>query len=198
MTPATDHVVWGTDPRTDFATLLAIENVDHDYRLKRGVAMAEEWPGDAAFRMDPAYPRDVALADAVDSQTGDGVPVVSPRLREALEALAPPDVEFLPVTIFDHKGHVASDEYTVVNPVRVVDCIDQEATTTILWNTIDPELIAGAIGLTLDAARLDPDAALFRPRYMPTRVFARPDVAAHLDGGGFTGLLFRTLASLGQ
>ena len=196
MTPDTSHVVWETDARGGFATLLAIENVEDDYRLKRGVALADGWPSDALFRMNPAYPRDVKLADAVHSRGGAGVPVVSPRLRAAMEALAPPDTEYLPVTILDHKGRVASDEYAIVNPFRVVDVIDQEA-TLITWNPIDKELIADTVGLVLDPARLDPDASIFRPRYMPTRVLLRADLAAAIGGGDFTGLRLLALAELG-
>lgn len=194
--PATDLRVWETTPRGGFTTLLAIDNVDDDFRLTRAVALADDWPTDATFRMNPSYPRDVKLADAIHSQGGSGVPVVSPRLREAIKAFAPPDVEFLPVTILDHKGRVASDEYVIANPTRLVDCIDQQA-SQIDWNPIDPELIANVVGLVLDPAKVDADAVLFRPTYLPTRVVLRGDLAEALTAGGFTGLRLLEPAQLG-
>ena len=198
MTPLseTSPRVWETSSRGGLATLLAIENFDHDYRLTRAVALAGEWPAAAAFRMNPKYPRDKKLADAIHSLGGAGVPLVSARLRAAIEAFSPPDVEFLPVTIYDHQGRVASAEYAIANPTRLVDCIDLEA-GQIDWNPIDPELIANVVGLVLDPTRLDPAAVLFRPRYMPTSVLLRHDLAAALTAGGFTGLRLLAPAQLG-
>ncbi len=196
MTQPANPLVWETSSRGGFATMLAVENVRDDFRLKRAIALAEDWPSDAAFRMDPSHPRDVKLADAIHSRGGSGVPLVSPRLREAILALQPPDVELLPVTIYDHKGGVASKDYAIVNPTRLVDCIDQGA-SHIVWNPIDPTLIADVVGLVLDPARIDADAVLFRPTHLPTRVLLRGDLADALKAGGFTGLRLLAPAQLG-
>ena len=192
-----DLAVWDTSPRGGYATLLAVDNVPDDHELTRGVALARRFPSNATFRMNPKYPRDKKLADAIHSASGVGVPVVSAKLRQAIEAFTPPDVEFLPVTILDHKGGVASDKYFICNPTRVVDCIDQQA-SRIAWNPIDPTLIADVVGLVLDPARLDPDAGVFRPRFLPTRVLLRGDVAAALRSGGFSGLKLVSPADVGR
>jgi len=186
MTPI-PYYVWETNSQGGFATLLALENVEDSYELKRGCPRANGWPADAAFRMNPSYPRQVKLADTVRNR--DSVPVASAQFHDLLFSFAPADTEFLPVTIYNHKGRVASDAYVVVNPYRVVDCIDREA-SDLMWNEIDPELISGCFRLVLDPARLDPSLALFRPRYMPTRVLVREDVVRAAAAAGLTGLRF--------
>lgn len=49
-------------------------------------------------------------------------PIVSPRLREAIEKLAPADVQFLPVRIVARDGQ--SDDYSIVNALKKVDAVD--------------------------------------------------------------------------
>lgn len=186
--PAPDYVAWSTTPH-GFATLTAIANVPDDYELWEGVSRAASWPSDAAFHMDPAYPRDVLLPDAVHSRGGDGLPLVSPALREAIAAFDPPDVEYLPVTIYDHKGRVASDEHVIAHSCHVVDALDHDA-MEILWNPLDPETIMSCQGVVLDPARLEGAPALFRPKNMEGRVFVRHDVADALEATESTGLRF--------
>ena len=181
------YYVWETNTHGGFATLLGLENVEDTFELLRGVPRAETWPSDAAFRMNPAFPRDVKLADAVRNR--EGVAVASARLRDVLAGFAPADTEFLPVTILNHKGRVAADDYAVVNPYRVVDALDA-GTTGLIWNAIDPDLVAGCFGLVLDPARLDPDAVLFRLRHLPTEVFVREDAVRAAEAAGLAGLRF--------
>lgn len=166
MTPPPDYVAWSTNPLGGFAILLAVENVPADYELWEGVPRSEGWPSDAAFRMNPAYPRDKKMPDAFHSRGGDGVPLVSPALREAIAAFDPPDVEYLPVTIYDHKGRVASRDYVIAHPCRVVDCLDHDA-MDITWNALDPM----SIMVSMNGVLLDPDPLEGRRRCFGRRTW---------------------------
>lgn len=181
------YVVWEANPSGSFCTLTALENVEDEFEIKRGVARAAGFPPDARFSMDPAFPRDLQLADNIYNL--EGLPVVSGRLKRVVEGRRPPLVEFLPVAIYNHRGRVASVDYFILNPLGQVDCIDLEA-SDIDWNDIDRELICACFGLVLDERRLDPARLLFRPRYLPTVVLAREDLAGELEAAGFTGLRF--------
>jgi hypothetical protein len=189
MTPEPDYVVWGTTALGGFATVLTPENVPDAYELSEGVSRADGFPPDAAFRMNPSFPRDVALADAVQSRGGNGVPLVSPALRGVIEGFAPPDIEALPVTIYDHKGRVASDAYVVLNSFHVVDCLDHDR-MGVVWNPLDPASIASCDGVVLDPARIDGAPALFRAKNLENRVLVRRDVAEAVRAAGLTGTFF--------
>ncbi len=195
MTPEPDYVVWGTTPLGGLATLLVAENVPDAYELSEGVSRAAGWPADAAFRMNPSFPRDVRLADAVHSRGGNGVPVVSPALRAVIEAFGPPDLEVLPVTIHDHKGRVASADYVIANSFHVLDCLDHER-MGIVWNPLDPASIASCERVVLDPARIDGAPALFRAANFESRVMVRRDVAEAIRAAGLTGTFFREPADV--
>lgn len=189
MTPEPDYVVWGTTSQGGYAVLLPIDHVEDDYELKEGVSRAEGWPDDASFEMNPSYPRDIQLADAIHSRGGDGVPVVSPALRALIEAAAPPDMEFLPVTIYDHKGHVASADYVIANSFHVVDCLDHDA-MGITWNAMDPMSIQVCERVVIDRAKLPDAPAIFRARNLTKRVMVRRDLAEQMTAAGLSGLYF--------
>ena len=192
MTPVPDYVAWGTTSQGGFATLLPIENVEDSYELSEGLSRAEGFPPTAAFRMNPSYPRDVKLADAIHSRGGDGIPILSPALREAFEAAEPPDMEYLPVTIYDHKDRVASDVYVIANSYHVIDCLDHDA-MDIEWNPLDPMSIMSCEQVVLDTERLPGAPAVFRAKNMEKRVLVRRDVAEALQASQFTGLWFDEL-----
>jgi len=186
----TDYVVWGATPLGGYASFLPLDHVEDDYELKDGLSRAEGWPDDASFAMNPSYPRDVALADAVYTRGGDGLPVVSPALRAAIEAAEPPDVEYLPVRLIDHKGAVVAEDYVIAHSVHVVDALDHDA-MGIEWNALDPMAIQTCDRMALREEPLAHAPALFRPRNFTHRVLVRRDVAEALEG--FSGVFFDEL-----
>jgi hypothetical protein len=187
MTPDPDYVAWDTTSRGGLASLLPIENVPDEDELSEGIPRADGFPPDAAFRMNPSYPRDVRLADAVRSEAGSSLPIVSPALRAILEGFAPPDFEVLPVTIYDHKGRVASDAYVIANSFHIVDCLDLEQ-MTVEWNPLDPDFLISCEGVVLDPEKLAGAPALFRAKGLENRVLVRRDVADALAAAGMTGV----------
>ena len=184
------YLIWDVDTEGGFCVLTTLQNVDKAYELTRGVSRTLGFPTDASFRMNPEFPKDVQLADNL--YNAESMIVVSPALGQAIEQQQPPNIEFLPVTIYNHKGRVASSDYRIVNPLGVVDCIDQNA-TKVQWNSIDPNLIASCFGLQLDVGRIDPALLLFRLKYLPHVVVVRDDLAETLVGQAFSGLRFVTL-----
>jgi hypothetical protein len=180
-----DYVAWKAKAPAGFCALECLENVEDSYELKRGISRANGFPADASFRMDAAHPKNVKLADNVYNL--DRMLVVSKKLKELIESKAPPSTEFLPVTIYNHKGRVASADYFIVNPFLLQDCIDKKK-SQIEWNDIDPELICSCFGLVLLPDTIDPKLLLFRPKHMPTIVLVRRDLADEIEAGGFTGI----------
>lgn len=180
-------VVWKWDVGKSFCVLAGLQNVEDLYELSKGISRAQNFPKDACFHMDPRHPKFVALADNISNM--DRALVVSKKLKDFIEAKGPRDVEYLRVSIFNHKKKLASDEYFIVNPFRVIDCIDKEK-SRIRWNSIDPEKISACSNLVLRTEMLDDTLLLFRPRHLETYVMVRPDFAQEIKRAGFTGLKF--------
>lgn len=183
----TEFVVWESTAGTKYCVLGGLQGVSDQYELKRGVSRARSFPDDAHFKMDKGFPRQVALADSTSNL--DGLLVVSSRLRTFLEVEALPNVEFLRVTIINHKARVASADYYIVNPLQIVDCIDQ-GRSEIMWNRIDPTTISGCTRLSLNSNTTVAGGSLFRLRYLENVVLVKAELAAGIMEQGFTGVDF--------
>lgn len=161
-------------------------NVKDDYELSEGVSRADGWPDDVKAPMSPEYPKDIELPDNV---SGTELVIISDKVRQALAAERVTNVEYLPLTIVNHKKKVASKDYFILNPPDVVDCIDLEA-SEVKWNAIDKTLISRCKQLVLKEANVPKDAKVFRPKHLPNQILIRSDLAKKLEGAGLTGLHF--------
>ncbi len=182
-----DPVVWKWDVGERFCVLTGLKNVDDVYEISKGIPRARGFPKKACFHMDPKFPKYVALADNIDNL--DRMLVVSRPLKEFIEERKPPDVEYLPISILNHKGKVASAEYFVVHPTHIVDCIDQKK-STFEWNSIDPAKISAWKKLVLDAKAIDWKHPLLRAKHLEYYVVVHSELAKAIAGAGFTGVRF--------
>jgi Immunity protein family (Imm11) len=182
-----DYFVWRTVPGKGHCVLNELENFDGliDLTRGRGGPKAPVFPRDACLRMNPEFPRAVKLADQIRAQ--DRLIVASARVQSRFRELNIPGVELLAVTIFNHKGAVASPEYAIVNPYVVQDCIDKTA-SNLQWNRLDPTLISGCLKLVLDESRMDQTYPIFRPKHLEMFIVVRGDVAKNLSETGFSGM----------
>ncbi len=180
-------VVWEWDVGERFCVLDGIQHVRDEYQLSKGISRAHDFPQNACFHMAARHRKYVALADNISNLSRSLV--VSRKLKEFVEARKPRDVEFLRISIFDHKKKLASDEYFIINPFRVVDCIDKEK-SRYRWNNIDPEKMSSCTKMVLKPEALDPELLLFRPRHLEYYVLVHPELAKALEDEGFTGLRF--------
>jgi hypothetical protein len=154
--------------------------------LSQGKSRADSWPDDAHCKMSDDYPKDIELADNMNAM---GKLVVSGALKAALDDHAT-GVEFLPITVFNHKGRVASDDYWAINPVGSIDCIDRDASGA-EYSPLKPDLITDVKRLVIEEAKVPADAKIFRPKFMAGKVLIDVELAASLEETGFSGLSFR-------
>lgn len=187
MTSPPEFVVWDALAGQTFASLEGLENVAKVFELQRGVSRAKGFPDDATFRMNRRYPKRVQVADCMVNF--EKVTVASKRVCDLLASKGAENVEYLPVTILNHKGRVASSDHVIVNPLKVVDCIDRSR-SNLSWNEIDSDYIDFLEALVLDPRVLDPGDVLFRAKHLAAVVFLRKDVAEELDAQGLTGAQF--------
>jgi len=183
-----DFVVWKARAVGNACTLEPIENVERFPDLYCGVSFAGRFPADATFRMSRSFKKDTRLVD--DVINGSSVKVCSKRLTDFLRAQKLPHVEYLPVTILNHKGRVASTEYTVVNPVGLQDALDLKASGP-HYNLIDKQSIDHVDKIVLAPARLEKGVRLFRLKGLTTPVLLDKALADAIAGEGFVGPYFQ-------
>jgi len=186
-----DFVIWGSAYSEGSCVIEKPENFEEPYLLTDGVKLSDQWPKDVVCRMDSDYPKDVRLTDNLH---GANCPVISHRLRDRISVLVTGvDLEFLPVTVLNHKGRVASKDYCCLNPVGTVDCIDIKK-SQLVWNAINKNVISSIDELSLKNGAIPKNVSLFRPTYLTRAIFLRRVVSEALSGEGFTGLMFQELA----
>lgn len=174
-----------------YCILEYIEGFDDDYKLGRGDSLTEEWPDGVAFRMSQNYKNQIKLSDNL--LTPERIIIASKRLSEFFLEKEIKNLEYLPVTIINHKNRVADTEYSVVNLVTTQDCVDIEK-SGVVWNKINSNYITSFDNLVLDEERIDEDALLFRAKHISGLIFIRKDLARQIEEAGFTGIYFVELS----
>ena len=185
-------LIWEPAPVRGYASAQYLDNVEDVWELKRGISVAERFPSDAAFRMDPAYPRDVRLPDVLYNL--DSLLVVARDAAEAAGLAEAAHLELLDVAVYNHKDRPTERAYVIVNPLGTVDCLDLGA-SQVEMNPIDPDLISVCYGLAVDADRLDPERSVFRPTHLPTRLFVTAEQMHRLQAEAPVGSAFSSPAT---
>jgi hypothetical protein len=187
-----DFLIWDSAVVPNACCLAQLVNVDDQFELPKGIRRAAAFPSEAAFTMDPDFPNDTLLTDNLVNT--DRLVVVSPKLKAFLESQRLAKVEYLPVTILNHKGRPASRDYFIVHPVDLAACVDTER-SDVEWSVIDPTSIDSATRLVIDETALDPEVALFRPRPFYDVVLVRRPLAEAIDAQRFSGIRWIELSS---
>jgi hypothetical protein len=154
-----NFVIWKYKSVDGACVLQDLRGLDQTFRLNNGTPLAQEFPGDVSLHMNPDFPDDLLLVDNL--LNSDMIIVASARLKACIEASKVEKVEYLPVSIIDHKGRVVSSEYFIVHPVEPVECIDENLSEYRVKRS-DPDSIRSFKTLVLDEARIPANRALFR------------------------------------
>src|ERR1700678_4306420 len=139
-----EYFLWRSSRGEEFC-VIEEPDISKSWELTKGVPRLETLSSPIPCKMNPAFRKDVRLSDNL---YGASVPVVSRPAREAIETSANNRVEFLPARVFNHKRRVEPEEYFVLHPLDMVDCIDTDA-SGVEWNRISPDRISRCRGLTL-------------------------------------------------
>lgn len=162
--------------------------MDYNHRLVDGYNYAPgTFPTTAKIYMDPDFKKDTKLVD--DVMNDSSAKVCSKRLVEFLKAKKLKNIDFLPVTIFDHKKKVASTDYSIVHPIGLQDAIDMKASEPTL-NPFDKS-VSFVKRLVFDKSRIDPEVRIFRFAGLKRPVFIEETLADELKAQNFVGLDFR-------
>lgn len=183
-------MVWDFLDEGNSCALDPLEGVDRDWELSEGVPRAASFPAGALLRMSNRHPRDIALTDNLINL--GRLIVASARLKDFLQARGLKNVEYLPVSIINHKGRVASKDYFVVHPIVPQDCLDLQASGA-RYSHIIPSDVASVQKLVIDPARVDPDVSLFKLKSYGPPTLIRRQLAEEILQAGFRGVAFLEL-----
>jgi hypothetical protein len=186
-----EYVVWKSLPVGNACMLDDVENVEKSSGLPRGVPFVAKFPADAVMHMTDRHKKDTALTDDISSFSS--LKVCSPRIVDFLRKKQLKNLEFLPITILDHKDKVASKDYCIVHPIHPQDALDLDKSQP-KYNPIMKTEISDVAQLVLDPARIDPEVRLFRLKAFIFPVLLEKSIADEMAGMGLKGPLFKPLS----
>jgi hypothetical protein len=111
--------------------------------------------------------------------------IASERVKKVVEKHEK-NVEFLPVTILDHKGKVAGENYYIINLLGSQPAVDMEK-SEYRMGSIDKTQISRIKDFKVSPDAIDPDATFFREKNMLRLFLLRNDLYEIFVKEGFTG-----------
>lgn len=181
------YLVWRPGTMKDgICKLKGLTGVPKSFQIDNGISRLQGWPTEAAAAMDPDFPKDLALADSL---YGANFLVISGKAKQLIEQETTDKIEFLPMKIINHKGRVASQDYLVVNPLDIVDCIDKDA-SSVEFNPINKDMISGCAQLVLKENVIPKELKIFRTQFWRGRILIRRELARKMEEAGLTCMNF--------
>lgn len=172
--------------RNGICKLTHLDGVYDAFEIDEGTPRSHRWPDDVVTRMDPQFPHDAGLADSL---FGAGFLILSGKARQEMRAAMISDVEFLPVRILDHRGRMASSDYSLANPLKICDCLDEKASRSRRCQR-DPVVITACESLVLKEKKIPGHLHVFRLEHWRKVILIRRSLADRLIHAGVTDLAF--------
>ena len=155
-----------------------------DWRYHEAVSLRDAYPKGATMKFSRNFPDGRVLLDFVPNILM--ALIVSPKARKVIDTLEVRNAEFLPVTILDHRGGVAGEDYAILNLIGTEDAIDRSA-STLRMSALIPAEIDRVKKMVLEKKAISPDAKMFRCRNAARVMLARDDVRAAFEKAALTG-----------
>jgi len=157
------------------------------YQLVEGVSQVDKWPDDVALHFPDDFPERIGLTDNI-ANTHWWL-IVSSAMRKIIQTHQSNDLEFLPVSIRNHKGRVAADDYSIVNFLRLIEVVDRGASEFRVDAAYDDQISKyDKLILRQDIEENGP--AILRMKETPMLILAREDLAKAIEMAGMTGVTF--------
>lgn len=183
---AHEFLVWANASVENAVMIDDVRGIPDPWELNEGVSRAEGFPDDAVCIMDPDRPHDTLLVDNL--RNTDRLVLASTRLKEFLESRALSKVEYLPVTVLDHKKRpAAGGNYWIVHPLDPIDCLNDEECGA-KFSAIDKTKIKFLKKLVIDESKIGSDRHFFRAQRYNKATIVRRDLAEAIQEQGFTGI----------
>jgi hypothetical protein len=160
-----------------------LEQQSHKPALGR--PLAPFFPEDARIYMDEDHPG-VKLSSLIGNSCT--IIIVAKPLQEVIEQhCRTVNIEYLPVSIYDHRRRLRGKDYFIVNPIGSIDCLDREA-STIEWDPDDPTGVIAIDEYVLDRDKVASAPQLFRVDLDEVECVVGPELSEAILEGGFTNV----------
>lgn len=160
---------------------------DEMFRFYEGVSLKDWFPSPAVLPMSPDFPQARKLYD-VQANT-DGIVIVSKALKATFDEAGCDHVEYLPISIHNHRGKLASADYFVANILQPVDAMDRER-SVYDDNPLIPTRVMAVEKLVLLEERIPPHLHLFRLTNVPLYPLVSETLKQTIEKKKLRGMLF--------
>src|SRR5687767_14875293 len=171
--------------RNDGVYLTGLKTKIKDWRFSQGEKLAKEFPKNASFSFSSKWPDRRKLYDFLN-ESFFGVMVVSERVKTILEELEAKDLEFLPVTVKDHKNNPVDGKYFILNPLGRQDAIDFDKSKVVMGAILEDE-VDSFDKLVINPKGIAKGARLFRLNKARRVIVIDEDVRKAFRAQGITG-----------
>jgi hypothetical protein len=156
-----------------------------DFILDRGERVAQLFPPEPTVRFSEDFPKRRKVCDFMSTTFGSHI--VSAKVKRILEEQGADNCEFIPLTMLDHKGKVASKEHFLLNVLGHVEAVDMERSQVVM-NSILKDRIGNFERLVLKRDAIPPNAIIFRLSRKRDEFLVNQAAYEALTKEGVTGL----------
>jgi len=146
--------------------------------------MADEYPDDARINMSNRHPGKV-LCDFLSNSKS--ILFVSRKMKEIVESMADNEIEYLPFSLYNHKGRLASSDYFIINIIGGFDCLNLEE-SDIEWSVSHLGEIVGIDTFVLDAEKVKEAPHIFRIKEDPCEYVVSETLANVFKAANLTNI----------
>ncbi|NMO14689.1 hypothetical protein HPC49_20010 [Pyxidicoccus fallax] len=155
------------------------------WRVHKGEPLAPVYPQDAKVFMSDDSPG-IKLSSLIGNTVN--MLLVSRELKETIEKHCGNSAEYLPLSIYDHRKRLYGRDYTLINPLRIHDCLDFKA-SDIDWDEENPDEILYVARRILAREKLKDAPPLFRIARDTSTYVVGEALASEMQQRGFTNVV---------
>ncbi len=178
-----NYLVLAYKPNDDSFVLDQLSRVQLKYQLVKGEPRAAGFPEGVTHTVSNDYPRDMGVLDVFRSP--NLVCLISERVHRFLVQRGLKNVEFLPVTLLNHRQKPVAP-YFLLHPTHPVDCLDMVASGA-KPGIGDKAYVGDINSIVIQPERLDPELQVLKIKGMFDHIVFGRDLAAEISAAGFTG-----------
>lgn len=156
------------------------------YKYSLGKPLTEGYPNqeEAIMMLDPDYEDQIKLYDFVNN-TDDAL-IVNKKTKTIINSLQKNNIEFLPITIWDHYKKVLSTDYFITNSLVALPIIDMEKSNYVM-NNLDKNQISRIKNFIVNRECENKAQHLFRANTMLDLLIISDEMKILLETNNITG-----------
>ncbi len=182
---AFNHVFWVNRRIEHGCWLGGLSDFEDSWEVGDGVPRVDGWPSDVSLEMSQDFRKYTLTPDCVKSS--NAAMIISQPVVEFLRAKELANVEYLPVTVLNHKGKAVDTPYFILHPIHPVECLDTDK-CAIAWSIGDDTVIDTLGAFHSDDNKCQDLPPMMRIAGLSYHVAVHRDLAGEIDAAGFSGI----------